>query len=77
MRAAAAEGDVRVGGTGDVKPVGVDEGARVTVARWVPHGDPVASPDLHPADLDVIQGGAPEVEHRAGPADDLVYGGAQ
>src|SRR5579859_4661933 len=50
------------------------DGALVTVAGDVPHGDLLALADGLAAELDVFQGGAAHVGDRALPADDLRHG---
>lgn len=71
---AAAEADLRVGAAGDVEAVGVGEDVGVEVARAVEQHDLLARRDPLPAELGVAPRGAPERQHRARPAHELVDG---
>ena len=72
--AVAAEGEVVVGLAPNVEAVGVLEDLFVAVGRRVPHHDRVALADRLAAQLDVLGGGALELDHDRGPAQDFLDG---
>ena len=73
----AAEADVRVGVTKDVKGVRVLEHLSIEVRRTVEHHNPLARFDFHAAEFGVDDSGALECRDRRCPADDLVGGGGR
>ena len=72
MGSVSAECQVRVGITHDVELERPVEDVLVEVRRAVEQPRPLALPDRHAAQFDVLQGGALKAVHRSGPPDDLV-----
>ena len=73
--AVAAEGEVVVGLAADVELVGVVEDVLVAVGGGVPEHDGLALADGLAAQLYVLDGGALELDHDGGPAQDFLDGG--
>src|SRR5436309_897031 len=72
VRAARPEAEVVVRRARGVETVGIAPERLVAVRRVVPEDDLVAGADRLPAELRVVRRRAPEVDHRRGPAHDLL-----
>src|SRR6202789_2055289 len=77
VRPASAEGDVVVGGAGDVERVGVLERRFVAVGRGVPEGDLVALLDLLAVQFHAARGRAAEVHDGRDVPEHLLDGARQ
>ena len=69
---ADSEADVRIGRAVDLERVGVFEHGLVSVRRGIEQTEVLAGRDLLAVQLEILDGRPAELDHRRGPADDLL-----